>query len=119
MLHTNDHHGRFWANADGEGGLAARQTLIDSVRSEVAAAGGHTLLLDGGDVNTGVPESDLQNAEPDFKGMDRLRYDAMAIQGSMGTRAMWIQDSMTLTFYGPIWPHTVRSRPPNTNLAMR
>ena len=79
ILHTNDHHGRFWANADGEGGLAARQTLIDSVRSEVAAAGGYTLLLDGGDVNTGVPESDLQNAEPDFKGMDRLRYDAMAV----------------------------------------
>ena len=25
------------------------------------------LLLDGGDVNTGVPESDLQDAEPDFK----------------------------------------------------
>jgi 5'-nucleotidase/UDP-sugar diphosphatase len=37
------------------------------------------LLLDGGDVNTGVPESDLQDAEPDFKGMDRLGYDAMAI----------------------------------------
>ncbi|MEN9891086.1 MAG: hypothetical protein RLY78_1381, partial [Pseudomonadota bacterium] len=24
VLHTNDHHGRFWANADGEYGLAAR-----------------------------------------------------------------------------------------------
>jgi 5'-nucleotidase / UDP-sugar diphosphatase len=42
-------------------------------------AGGHTLLLDGGDVNTGVPESDLQNAVPDFKGMDLLGYDAMAV----------------------------------------
>jgi 5'-nucleotidase/UDP-sugar diphosphatase len=79
VLHTNDHHGRFWTNADGEGGLAARQTLIDRVRTEVAAAGGQTLLLDGGDVNTGVPESDLQNAEPDFKGMARLGYDAMAV----------------------------------------
>ena len=79
ILHTNDHHGRFWTNNDGEGGLAARKTLIDSVRAEVAAAGGHTLLLDGGDVNTGVPESDLQEAEPDFKGMALLGYDAMAV----------------------------------------
>lgn len=79
VLHTNDHHGRFWPNPAGEYGLAARKTLIDRVRAEVAAAGGHVLLLDGGDVNTGVPESDLQDAEPDFKGMDRLGYDAMAI----------------------------------------
>ncbi len=79
ILHTNDHHGRFWTNADGEYGLAARKTLIDRVRAEVQAAGGHTLLLDGGDVNTGVPESDLQDAEPDFKGMSLLGYDAMAV----------------------------------------
>ena len=79
ILHTNDHHGRFWPNADGEYGLAARKTLIDRVRAEVKAAGGELLLLDGGDVNTGVPESDLQDAEPDFKGMDLLGYDAMAV----------------------------------------
>ena len=79
ILHTNDHHGRFWTNADGEYGLAARKTLIDRLRAEVATAGGHSLLLDGGDVNTGVPESDLQDAEPDFKGMNQLGYDAMAV----------------------------------------
>jgi 5'-nucleotidase / UDP-sugar diphosphatase len=77
VLHTNDHHGRFWKNSDGEYGMAARKTLLDSVRAEVKAAGGHTLLLDGGDVNTGVPESDTQDAEPDFKGMQLLGYDAM------------------------------------------
>ena len=79
VLHTNDHHGRFWPNSDGEYGMAARKTLIDKIRAEVAAAGGHVLLLDGGDVNTGVPESDLQDAEPDFKGMNLLGYDASAI----------------------------------------
>ena len=79
ILHTNDHHGRFWTNADGEYGMAARKTVIDRVRAEVAAAGGQLLLLDGGDVNTGVPESDLQDAEPDFKGMNLLGYDAMAV----------------------------------------
>ncbi|MFO1328495.1 MAG: bifunctional UDP-sugar hydrolase/5'-nucleotidase UshA [Rubrivivax sp.] len=79
ILHTNDHHGRFWPNADGEYGMAARKTLIERVRAEVKAAGGEVLLLDGGDINTGVPESDLQDAEPDFKGMNLIGYDAMAV----------------------------------------
>ncbi len=79
ILHTNDHHGRFWKNSDGEYGMAARKTLIDQIRAEVTRSGGHSLLLDGGDVNTGVPESDLQDAVPDFRGMNLLGYDAMAV----------------------------------------
>lgn len=79
ILHTNDHHGRYWRSQDGEYGLAARRTLVEAVRSEVKAMGGHVLLLDAGDVNTGVPESDLQGAEPDFRGMSLLGYDAMAV----------------------------------------
>ena len=79
VMHTNDHHGRFWKNADGEYGMAARKTVIAAIRAEVAARGGYSLLLDGGDLNTGVPESDLQDAEPDFKGMNRLGYDAMTV----------------------------------------
>ena len=79
ILHTNDHHGRFWQNGDGEYGMAARKTVVDAIRAEVSAAGGYSLLLDGGDVNTGVPESDLQDAVPDFKGMNLLGYDAMAV----------------------------------------
>ncbi len=79
IMHTNDHHGRFWKNADGEYGMAARKTVIDQIRADVQANGGYSLLLDGGDVNTGVPESDLQDAVPDFKGMNLLGYDAMAV----------------------------------------
>lgn len=79
ILHTNDHHGRFWPNSDGEYGLAAQKTLVDQVRAEVKADGGYMLLLSGGDINTGVPESDLQDAEPDFRGMSRIGYDAMAV----------------------------------------
>jgi 5'-nucleotidase/UDP-sugar diphosphatase len=79
VMHTNDHHGRYWKNSDGEYGMAARKTVIDSIRQDVAAQGGYTLLLDGGDVNTGVPESDLQDAVPDFKGMNLLGYQAMAV----------------------------------------
>lgn len=79
VLHTNDQHGRFWKNGDGEYGMAARKTVIDSIRSEVASNGGYSLLLDGGDVNTGVPESDLQDAVSDFKGRNLLGYQAMAV----------------------------------------
>ncbi len=79
VLHTNDHHGRFWQNKYGEYGMAARKTLIDQLRAEIAAEGGSSLLLSGGDINTGVPESDLQDAEPDFKGMSKIGYDAMAL----------------------------------------
>jgi 5'-nucleotidase/UDP-sugar diphosphatase len=79
ILHTNDHHGRFWPNKDGELGLAARATLIQQIRDEVKKDGGHVLLLDAGDVNTGIPQSDLQQAEPDFKGMALIGYDVMAV----------------------------------------
>ncbi|CAM2904378.1 bifunctional UDP-sugar hydrolase/5'-nucleotidase UshA [Vibrio rarus] len=79
ILHTNDHHGHFWPNKYGELGMAARKTLIDQIRDEVESDGGVVLLLSGGDINTGVPESDLLDAEPDFKGMTLLGYDAMAI----------------------------------------
>lgn len=79
ILHTNDHHGHFWRSEYGEYGLAAQKTLVHSIRKEVAQEGGSVLLLSGGDINTGVPESDLQDAEPDFRGMNLIGYDAMAV----------------------------------------
>ncbi|PDN27360.1 bifunctional UDP-sugar hydrolase/5'-nucleotidase UshA [Salmonella enterica] len=79
ILHTNDHHGHFWRSEYGEYGLAAQKTLVDRIRKEVAQEGGSVLLLSGGDINTGVPESDLQDAEPDFRGMNLIGYDAMAV----------------------------------------
>ena len=79
ILHTNDNHGRFWHNRRGEYGMSARKTLIDKIRKEKQAAGNVVLVLSGGDINTGVPESDIQDAEPDFVGMKAIGYDAMAI----------------------------------------
>ncbi|EJX6081617.1 bifunctional UDP-sugar hydrolase/5'-nucleotidase [Salmonella enterica] len=79
ILHTNDHHGHFWRSEYGEYGLAAQKTLVDSIRKAVAQEGGSVLLLSGGDINTGVPESDLQDAEPDFRGMNLIGYDSMAV----------------------------------------
>ncbi|TYL44349.1 bifunctional UDP-sugar hydrolase/5'-nucleotidase UshA [Dickeya sp. ws52] len=79
ILHTNDHHGHFWHNDYGEYGLAAQKTLVDQIRQDVVGKGGSVLLLSGGDINTGVPESDLQDAEPDFRGMNLVGYDAMSV----------------------------------------
>lgn len=79
ILHTNDHHGRFWPNDKGELGLAARATLIEQQRQLAKREGRHVLLLDAGDVNSGTPQSDMQDAEPDFKGMAMLGYDVMAV----------------------------------------
>ena len=79
ILHTNDHHGHFWQNDIGEYGLAAQKTVVDQIRKEVAENGGKLLLLSGGDINTGVPESDVLQAKPDFIGMNDIGYDAMAV----------------------------------------
>ncbi|MFQ1892785.1 bifunctional UDP-sugar hydrolase/5'-nucleotidase UshA [Aeromonas veronii] len=79
ILHTNDTHGRFWHNAENEYGMAAQKTLVEQLRADAKAAGSEVLVLSGGDVNTGVPESDLQDAEPDFMAMNNIRYDAMAV----------------------------------------
>ncbi len=45
ILHTNDHHGRFWQNQYCEYGMAARNTLIDQLRADIEAQGGSVLLV--------------------------------------------------------------------------
>lgn len=79
ILHTNDHHGRFWKSKHDEYGMATRKSLIDTIRKEVYEKGGTVVLLSAGDINTGVPESDLLDAEPDFQAMNEMGYTAMAV----------------------------------------
>lgn len=79
VLHINDTHGRFWHNHQGEYGFAAQKTLIDKIRKEVKKQGGSLILLHAGDVNTGVPESDIQYAYPDIEALNMMGYDAMTL----------------------------------------
>ncbi|MDG6896197.1 bifunctional UDP-sugar hydrolase/5'-nucleotidase UshA [Volucribacter amazonae] len=79
LLHLNDTHGHFWKNARGEYGFAAQKTLIDTIRREVAEQQGEVILLHAGDFNTGVPESDVQNAKPDIEGLNMLGVDALVL----------------------------------------
>jgi 5'-nucleotidase/UDP-sugar diphosphatase len=79
ILHTNDTHGhplKFFENpAPDVGGLPARATLIQQIRSRYR----NVLLLDAGDFNTGRPESNFFKAEPDILGYNYLGYDAVAL----------------------------------------
>lgn len=83
VIHTNDIHGRAWPflKEDGakKGGYAAQSRLIQKLKKETEEKGGIFLLLSGGDVNTGVPESDFSEAEPDFLAMQAIGYDAMVV----------------------------------------
>ncbi|MDJ0785111.1 MAG: 5'-nucleotidase C-terminal domain-containing protein [Desulfosarcinaceae bacterium] len=79
VLHTNDHHGHPLAFFDypspGQGGLPARATLVNTIRSEAP----NVLVLDAGDLNTGRPESNFFKARPDIEGYNFIRYDALAL----------------------------------------
>ncbi|OOH87407.1 bifunctional UDP-sugar hydrolase/5'-nucleotidase [Pasteurellaceae bacterium 15-036681] len=79
VLHLNDTHGHFWKSDKGEYGFAAQKTAIDAVRKDVAEKGGSVLLLHAGDYNTGVPESDMQNAKPDVEGLNMLGVEALVL----------------------------------------
>lgn len=79
VLHGNDIHGHFWPNDKGEYGLAAQKTVIDRIKKEVEAKGGSVVLLNAGDFNTGVPESDMQNAKPDIEAMNAMGVEALTL----------------------------------------
>ena len=74
ILHTNDHHGYCWS-IENKGGLAKQYTVVQQVRQKNK----NVLLLSAGDINTGYPESDVNQAEPSFKGMRLMGFDAIAV----------------------------------------
>lgn len=80
IFHVNDTHGHVWSFDDGAtGGFARIATVINEARAEVESEGGDVLFLHAGDVNTGIPESDLLDAVPDFATLHYMGADAMAL----------------------------------------
>ncbi len=79
ILHTNDHHGKFMPNANGDHGLAQQSTLVKKIREEARKNGDFVLVLSAGDINTGSPESDMFDAEPDIRAMNEIGYDVMVL----------------------------------------
>jgi 5'-nucleotidase/UDP-sugar diphosphatase len=79
VLHTNDTHGhplRFDNfPAKNVGGIPARTSLIEGIKRQ----GEPLLLLDAGDINTGRPESNFFDAEPDIEGFNAAGYDAVTL----------------------------------------
>ena len=79
ILHTNDVHSRLepfpmdGGRNQGLGGVAARASIIQSVREENPA----TLLLDAGDIFQGTPYFNLYKGEPEIKAMAKMGYDAV------------------------------------------
>jgi 5'-nucleotidase len=79
ILHTNDVHSRLdpfpmdgTRNA-GQGGVAARAALIQTIRAEEE----HVLLLDAGDIFQGTPYFNVFKGEPEMKAMRMMGYDAI------------------------------------------
>jgi 5'-nucleotidase len=83
ILHTNDVHSRMepfpmdgGPNA-GRGGIAARASLINKIRSEEE----NVILLDAGDIFQGTPYFNIFKGEPEIKAMKMMGYDA-AVMGN-------------------------------------
>ncbi len=78
ILHTSEHHGTALPierrGAPRVAGLAARATLVESIRGEV----GDLLLVDSGDILIGSAMSSFFRGKPDILGMNLIGYHAMA-----------------------------------------
>lgn len=79
ILHTNDSHGHpapfTYQNKKDAGGIPARYTLIKEIKNKYE----NVIVLDAGDVNSGLAISNLFFAEPDFILMREAGYDAMVV----------------------------------------
>jgi 2',3'-cyclic-nucleotide 2'-phosphodiesterase (5'-nucleotidase family) len=85
ILYLNDLHGHlesFKKNPEDQtetGGMARIAGIVDQVRREVEAKGGHVVLLYAGDVLQGTPMSLVFKGEPDIQTMNAMKFDAMVL----------------------------------------
>src|SRR5574344_2495431 len=98
ILNTNDHHGAVFGTKDKDGvthgGLSLEASYVKQIRSQHQ----NVLLLDAGDINTGMPVSNMFDAEPDIKAYNAMKYDAVTIgnhefDGGLSKFAMQISES--------------------------
>ena len=67
------------SNLDGDFGLAQQATYVKKIREEARLRGDYVIVLSGGDINTGAPESNLFKAKPDIEAMNEIGYEAMVL----------------------------------------
>ena len=83
VFYLNDTHGHAWAynmwHNPHIGGFAYVDSVLQYQRALAILKGQDVLFLHAGDINTGVPESDLLNAVPDIVAMNMMGLDAMAV----------------------------------------
>jgi len=79
VFHVNDTHGHAWPFTDSArniiGGFSTVASIIDAERK----SNPYVLFIHAGDINTGVPESDLLNSLPDIFALNRMKLDAMTV----------------------------------------
>jgi len=80
FYHVNDTHGVFEkSNKTNAGGFGILSTMVKEARARASQTKTIFFLTSGGDVNTGTPESDVLFAEPDFRSMGAIGFDAMVL----------------------------------------
>lgn len=79
IFHINDTHGHAWTFSEYHNPDIGGFAVISSIIKEEKAKNSNVLFLHAGDLNTGVPESDLLNALPDIFALNRMKLDAITL----------------------------------------
>jgi len=81
IIHISDSHGHILNFGDKENpGVASPiGILVNKVREDAKKDGSTVLFFHSGDLNTGIPESDILNAKPDIDALNLLGLDAMNV----------------------------------------
>ncbi len=83
VFYLNDTHGHAWAYSRWHnpniGGFAYVDSVLEYQRALAILKGQDVLFLHAGDINTGVPESDLLDAVPDIVALNMMGLDAMTV----------------------------------------
>ncbi|MGB9614966.1 MAG: metallophosphoesterase, partial [Fervidobacterium sp.] len=79
VFHINDTHGHAWSFTDSAGNIIGGFATVASIIDAERKVNPNVLFLHAGDINTGVPESDLMNALPDIFVLNRMNLTAVAV----------------------------------------